>query len=90
MVDVQVGDVRRPKPRLVRQSGVLSYHGKPPFRVVAVEYRSAAGEWSVMVRVTALDGSHVRLRSRTATEECPPWPSEHAQWKDAKGYEVQP
>lgn len=72
MADVEVGQVRREPPR----NGAYRW---PPIRIVAIVDEQR-------VRVAHGDDSWV-----TYTEDIsgwPLWPSEHEQYKDARGYEV--
>lgn len=87
MADVKVGDVRREKPRTVLISGEPApVYRAAPFRVVHTEGALEGG----YKEVEALDGTRRRLKLAAAVERCPLWPSEHRQYKDARGYEVKP
>lgn len=88
MADVEVGQVRRERPR--RRKGRLVY-ARQPF--VVVDYsRGFAPEPRYRICSLPLLGLEVgprpRWRPASRVAECPLWPSEHEQWKDAKGYEV--
>lgn len=79
MADVEVGQVRRPQPKNLGH-GYWNYE-LPPFEVTRA---GSFGHWLVRYidekRERRLHGDNVAL--------CPLWPSEHEQYKDARGYEV--
>lgn len=76
--DVKVGQVRRAKPRSM-MGGPLTYLAAP-FRVVEMLPNGAI--------IEGLDGARRRTKLLAHIRRCPLWPSEHEQWKDARGYEV--
>lgn len=86
MADVKVGDVRREKPRSMR-GGPLIYLAAP-FRVLRFEGRKVAGCVVPVAVAVALDGRRERAKRVESVAECPLWPSEHEEYRNAKGYEV--
>lgn len=89
MADVKVGQVRREKPRTVLISGEPEpVYGAAPFRVLRFEKRKVAGLMVPVAIIVALDGTRERAKRLDAVARCGVWPSEHEQWKDARGYEV--
>jgi hypothetical protein len=81
MADVKVGDVRRPPPE--RWEGRHEVYLLPEFEVL----RADPGEgWGVRY----VDERQERHLLAVDVERCPLWPSEHEEWKDARGYEMGP
>lgn len=77
MADVKVGDVRRARPSGRGEGGPLTYQ-TAPFSVVALDARD------VCVKMRGRE----RWMLRSDVERCPLWPSEHEQYRKARGYEV--
>lgn len=85
MADVKVGQVRRAAPTWRRARGFytqgLMTYARKPFKVTDLR----AGEAMI---VNLYGRACPRWRLLAEVKDAPLWPSEHEQWKDARGYEV--
>lgn len=80
MSDVKVGDVRRAAPLRSRALGGQRRYVEAPMEVMEIK--------GLFARVRNVLSGRRRERFISTLERCPLWPSEHEQWKDARGYEV--